>query len=284
MGSRSFWQRFLSWLIVSCYLLYNLISVEVVDDPIIDMGENVNVTLTTEDVGTTITKPIPIIGKVPTCTTPQNDCVKPYFNPEKVACLVKQRQTIDSSGAWLLPPNFMYKFDQSFANAVLDRVISGSVLELGAGLGCYTSYFHDSGKISSIDGYEGAANVEAMSEGFIKQADLTKDLTKEKDFARGSFDWVVCMEVAEHIPAQFQYTFLLNIVTPARKGILLSWGLPGQIGIGHVNTRSNEYVIDIMKGLGFDFDEEKSNYLRNEAQSSWFKGSTMVFLNTMYEG
>jgi len=273
---RSFWQRFLSALIVSCYLLYHIISVEKVDDPVIDNGEIVDAT--TEDVG--VTKPPPIIGKVPTCTTPQNDCVKPYFNPEKVACLVRQRQRVESSGAWLLPPNFMYKFDQSFANAVLGRVISGSVLELGAGLGCYTNYFHDSGKLSSISGYEGAANVEAMSKGFIKQADLTQ----KKDFGNYSFDWVVCMEVAEHIPPDFQHTFLLNIVSPARKGVLLSWGIPGQNGIGHVNTRSNEYVIDIMKQLGFDFDEEKSNYLRSEAQSKWFKESTMVFLNTMYVG
>jgi len=220
----------------------------------------------------------PIRGKVPVCATAQNDCVKPYYKPEKVECLQStKRPTVDSSGAWILPPKYMYYFDQSFANAVIDRVISGSVLELGAGLGCYTTYFHGSGKISKITGYEGAANVESISQGLIKQADLTK----KQNFGYDSYDWVVCMEVAEHIPKEFENTLLVNIVTRAKKGVLLTWGVPGQGGVGHVNLRSNDYVIGIMKGVGFDFDEETSNYLRSKSQFGWFKMTAMVFKNTM---
>mmetsp|Transcript_17340 Transcript_17340/g.29903 ORF Transcript_17340/g.29903 Transcript_17340/m.29903 type:complete len:164 (-) Transcript_17340:874-1365(-) len=80
----------------------------------------------------------PIRGKVPVCATAQNDCVKPYYKPEKVECLQStKRPTVDSSGAWILPPKYMYYFDQSFANAVIDRVISGSVLELGVNIVSY---------------------------------------------------------------------------------------------------------------------------------------------------
>ena len=113
--------------------------------------------------------------KVPTCQVDGNHCVKPYSVPESVGCLKQSSPTIDSSGAWYLPQNFMYKFDQKFANAALDRVISGgSVLELGAGLGCYTYYFRDSGKVLSIDGYEGAANVEEMWKGSLNRQILQK--------------------------------------------------------------------------------------------------------------
>mmetsp|Transcript_8942 Transcript_8942/g.13452 ORF Transcript_8942/g.13452 Transcript_8942/m.13452 type:complete len:93 (+) Transcript_8942:319-597(+) len=87
------------------------------------------------------------------------------------------------------------------------------------------------------------------------------------------------MEVAEHIPAEFEPIFLMNIISPAKKGVLLSWGMPGQNGIGHVNGRTNEYVIDIMNQLEFDFDEERSNYVRENSQSNWFKETTMVFIN-----
>jgi len=244
----------------------------------IDKSSSNNSNKTQDMITTTSKKLPPIKGKIPTCTTPQNNCVKPFYKPEVVPCLVRQRQSVASSGAWRLSENFMYKFDQNFADAVLDRVISGSVLELGAGLGCYTTYFHDSGKISSIIGYEGAVNVEPMTENFIHQADLTQ----KNDFGGyQTYDWVVCMEVAEHIPSEFEPIFLMNIVSPAKKGVLLSWGIPGQNGIGHVNTRTNEYVIDIMNQLEFDFDEEKSNYVRGNSQSQWFKDTTMVFINRM---
>mmetsp|Transcript_5730 Transcript_5730/g.11205 ORF Transcript_5730/g.11205 Transcript_5730/m.11205 type:complete len:162 (+) Transcript_5730:130-615(+) len=154
------WRRLLPALVVICPILYNMISQGIVTNPIIDKS-SINNSNKTQEI--TTKKLPPIKGKIPTCTTPQNNCVKPFYKPEVVECLVRQRQKIDSSGAWRLPDNFMYKFDQNFADAVLDRVISGSVLELGAGLGCYTTYFHDSGKLSSIAGYEGAVNVESMS-------------------------------------------------------------------------------------------------------------------------
>ena len=47
------------------------------------------------------------------------------------------------------------------------------------------------------------------------------------------------MEVAEHIPSQFEAQFLMNLVQHAKKGILLSWGVPGQQGVGHVNCESS---------------------------------------------
>ena len=131
--TKSFWQRLLVALIVTFYLRHKIISSfgDIIADPIIERGENnVDVDETTKEMGEA--KPPPIEGKVPTCMTPQNEvCVKPYSVPQKVDCLVRKRQAIDSSGSWLLPEDFMYKFDRSFADAVLDRVISGSVLELG---------------------------------------------------------------------------------------------------------------------------------------------------------
>ena len=223
----------------------------------------------------------PVRGKTPTCETPQRGfCVQPtYPDPTQSDCLVRSRQQkIDASGAWLLPPGFMYKFDVSFANAVLDRTISGgTVLELGAGLGCYTAFFQTSGKIKSIVGYEGAANVGSMSENYINRADLTVP----QEFGEKSFDWVLCMEVAEHIPPAFEAQFLLNVVTPAKKGVVLTWGQPGQGGVGHVNLRSNEYVIEMMKGFGLEYDAITSDYLRSQAHFNWFKGTAMVFKTTM---
>ena len=264
------------FIVTCCYLLYSLLHNNNEYHQLKGNNNIINTTITEVAAASNLQNNV----KVPKCQVDMSGsyCVKPYFVPERVDCLKYKSPSIDSSGAWYLPQNFMYKFDQKFANAILDRVISGmSVLELGAGLGCYTYYFQDSGKVLSIDGYEGAANVEEMSEGFIKQADLTKIQDFGSPAQQLLYDWVVCMEVAEHIPPEHEHTFLINLVSHAKRGILLSWGTPHQHGHGHVNLKSNAYVIDMMQNFGFHYDENTSLYLRGEAEFGWFKGSTMIF-------
>jgi len=41
------------------------------------------------------------------------------------------------------------------------------------------------------------------------------------------FDWVVAMEVAEHIPRRFESMFLDTLDNHARSGIVISWALGG---------------------------------------------------------
>lgn len=210
---------------------------------------------------------------IPICETAQGTCVHPKFpNPETVTCPVRADLQATSTGAYILPIGYTYRFDQSFANAILKVVFGGSVLELGAGLGCYTYYLNQSGTFTSVSGYEGASNVNELTDGFVKQADLAEESNL------GQFDWVICLEVAEHIPAEFEATFVANIIRPSPKGIVLSWALPDQPGSGHVNGKTNEYVISLMGSKGFHYDEEKTSFLRNQAELSWFKDTTMVFI------
>merc|ERR1711959_250741 len=60
----------------------------------------------------------------------------------------------------------------------------------------------------------------------------------------GQTDWVVSIEVGEHIEKAKEQAFLDNLATVARRGVILSWGVPGQTGYGHVNCQSNEYVVE----------------------------------------
>lgn len=227
---------------------------------------------------------------VPVCDT-RPGCVEPRFpNPQRVNCDVSGRawssaargggRGVSSSGVWMLPRGFRYKFDQAFADAILDLVSGcGSLLELGAGLGCYTYYFRDSGRFSRVSAFEGATNVEALTGGLVSRADLTE----RRDFG-GAFDWVVCLEVAEHIPPQHEETFLENLVSSSPGGIVLSWGLPGQGGVGHVNLRPREYVVDAMKARGYRYDEGQSERLRGRARFDWFKQTPMVFYTELAQG
>jgi len=68
------------------------------------------------------------------------------------------------------------------------------------------------------------------------------------------YDWVLSLEVLEHIPATFETVALDNIDHVARRGIVLSWATCGQGGFHHVNNRSPEYVSKIMSKRGFTVD------------------------------
>jgi len=52
-------------------------------------------------------------------------------------------------------------------------------------------------------------------------------------------DWVVSIEVGEHIDQAFEDTFFDNLVKLSEKGVVLSWAVEGQGGFQHVNEQSN---------------------------------------------
>jgi hypothetical protein len=52
--------------------------------------------------------------------------------------------------------------------------------------------------------------------------------------------------VAEHIPPEYESIFIENLISCNRKGIILSWAIPGQGGHGHFNEKPNDYVIDLI--------------------------------------
>ena len=92
-----------------------------------------------------------------------------------------------------------------------------------------------------------------------------------------TYDWVMSIEVGEHIPAQFEQVLLDNIARHARQGVVLTWAVPGQGGHHHINTRSNEYIIQKLNDLGFTYDVRESENLRNVSQVAWFKKTILVF-------
>ena len=94
----------------------------------------------------------------------------------------------------------------------------------------------------------------------------------------GKYDAVLCLEVGEHIPAQYETIFIDNLARHANKIIVLSWAVPGQGGVGHVNEKTNEYIIGRMAESGWQHDAQKSQALRNAASNCyWFDDTVMVF-------
>ena len=171
-----------------------------------------------------------------------------------------------------MSPEYSYFLDSELASHIAELVNGGSVLELGAGKGHYTKFFLDSGKVGNIKSYDGVSNIAELTNGLVQTADLSVEQVLP------IMDWVVCTEVGEHVPAEYEEKLLQNIVRHARTGVLLSWGLPGQPGNGHVNMLTTKQVVDKMAQYHFCLLPESSQRIREGSRLPQFRNNIMIFM------
>ncbi|KAK3607497.1 hypothetical protein CHS0354_031117 [Potamilus streckersoni] len=163
--------------------------------------------------------------------------------------------------------------DKDLAKALAELFKGKSVASFGDGPGRYKQLIEGAGKGVIYDAYDGAPFCEETSEGRVKFMDLTLP-----QFGLPMYDWVISLEVAEHIPKQFEGVYLDNINRHAREGVVLSWAVPGQGGYGHVNERFFDYVVKIMEKNELYFDREQSQVLQKAATVKWLKDNVNVYV------
>ena len=73
-------------------------------------------------------------------------------------------------------------------------------------------YIDASGKVSSYTAFDGAPFSSENSGGLVTFMDLSVP-----NYGLDSYDWILSLEVAEHIPKPFEDAFMDNIVRHARK-------------------------------------------------------------------
>jgi len=147
-----------------------------------------------------------------------------------------------------------------------------SVNDFGAGIAQYKAALTTALPHIEYNAYDGAGNGELYTRGMMQFVDLSMPLDLPVA------DWVISLEVGEHIPSKFEGMFLRNIHRHNRKGVILSWGVLGQRGHSHINNHSNEYIVKAFQGMGYTHDVELQNRLRNNIGAQfWFKKSIMAF-------
>jgi len=176
---------------------------------------------------------------------------------------------ISSKGFWLTTDEEGHCFDQPLCEAIKNITKNKSLLDLGCGTGAYTKELQFS--CTSAKGYDGNPNTLEISKGLCGVADLTKKQKFDK------VDWVLSLEVGEHVPKESEDILLDNICSHSTRGIILSWAVPGQPGDGHINCQSNEYIIGKMLDKGFNIDWDLTYKLRENATLWWFKNTLMCF-------
>lgn len=182
---------------------------------------------------------------------------------------------LDASGSWTLDDVSEHEFDESLASCIrkfcINTNITG-VVDLGCGPGEYVKYL-TMGGIKCV-GYDGNPNTFELTKNTIAKCDVL-DLSKPVNLMK--VDCVLSLEVGEHIPLEYEQTFIDNLCNHANRFIILSWGISDQDGYGHVNCHTNEYVREQMANRGFASMTFVEEQLRNAASFSWFKNTIMVF-------
>ena len=195
------------------------------------------------------------------------------------------------------PPQY-YPADRSFASAIealLRRGASGaaaedsdtsagrrahdSLADFGAGVGAYGHALLTLDPTIRYAGYDGAGNVEHVTSEFVRWFDLSLPLSLPKA------DWVLSLEVGEHLPAALEPAYIRNLVAHARKGLITSWANLGQPGYGHINNHSPEYLVSLFGELGFQHEPEATRKLRAAAAVKgnaqyWLAGTVNVFVRS----
>ena len=142
--------------------------------------------------------------------------------------------------------------------------------DFGCGDASYAKALMETGV--DFDCYDGSPLTPELTGGVGKLLNLTSDFDFEPR------DWTLCLEVGEHVPKPFEDKLVNNLVKHTKKGIILSWAVPGQRGSGHVNLQDNQYVRDVMASHDFHTDQELEDKLRASVSDyKYFTWTLMAF-------
>ncbi|CAG2233439.1 unnamed protein product [Mytilus edulis] len=108
-----------------------------------------------------------------------------------------------------------------------------TVASFGDGPGAYKTEIMKLGQVKLFDAFDGAPYSEDNSNGNVNFLDLTIP-----QYGIPLYDWIISLEVAEHIPKKFESIYLDNLFRHAKVGIILSWAAPGQVGLQHHGCHS----------------------------------------------
>ncbi|MBS0586163.1 MAG: hypothetical protein JSR76_07710 [Verrucomicrobia bacterium] len=145
-----------------------------------------------------------------------------------------------------------------------------SIVDFGCGMGDYVKHLSQKGFF--CHGFDGNPKTALLTKGFGQVQDLSVPFQLAQ-----SYDWVLSLEVGEHLPQQYETIFIENLVRHCTQGIVLSWAVKGQGGHGHFNEQNNDYIRSRLASYGFANDIEAENILRKQARAGWFHNTIMVF-------
>ena len=165
----------------------------------------------------------------------------------------------------------------SGAWAALHKLFAGlpptSVLDIGCGTGTWLRAALDLG-VSEVYGIDGVP-IEPDELLVPQQFFQVEDLTRRIDLGR-KFDIVLCLELAEHLPADAAPTLIDTLVTHSDL-ILFSAAAPYQQGQHHINCQWPSYWQDLFNMQGYVCDDSfRWQLWEIQAVEPWYRQNIFV--------
>lgn len=160
--------------------------------------------------------------------------------------------------------------DEKLATTLGKNFINKKVADFGAGLGWYCPIVSKYSKV--CDEYDGSVNIEDVTNGKVKYINLAEPIK-----IKCNYDYVISIEVAEHIAKEYEDIYINNLIKCAKEGIVITWAGIGQGGHFHVNNKAREDVIKIFKKKGLEYDKEKTNQIANGTELDYLKNNILFF-------
>lgn len=151
-----------------------------------------------------------------------------------------------------------------------------SVVDVGCGTGTWLHQFNLHGIIRVLGIDNGDVTDDMLQ--IEKSEFLRKDLALPFDL-KEKFDLALSLEVAEHLPNEFETIFVSNLVRLSDV-VIFGAAIPGQGGTNHFNERWPSYWASIFERHGFlCFDVLRGCIWYDERVEWWYRQNTFVFIN-----
>jgi len=150
-----------------------------------------------------------------------------------------------------------------------------SVVDVGCGVGTWLKVFRENGipQVLGIDGeYVDRSLLEIPADSF-EAHDLRQPLKIDR-----TFDVVLSLEVAEHLPPDTAETFVRTL-TELGPVVVFSAAVPFQNGCNHVNEQWPEYWAGLFARQGFAAIDAIRKFVWSDTQvEPWYAQNTLLFV------
>lgn len=179
---------------------------------------------------------------------------------------------IHHEGWWESEEDVPHLLVESICNWIikfLDKDKNYPLHDFGCGLGHYLAKIKEAG-YTNLTGYEGKIAKNSQFNNIVEQ-----DISKPFQVAhKGN---IMCLEVGEHIPAEFENIFLTNLANACDRYLILSWAERGLDFPGHVNCLDNYEVIPKVLVKGFEYLPQETMQAKIAVNDYLHLKSTMIF-------
>jgi 2-polyprenyl-3-methyl-5-hydroxy-6-metoxy-1,4-benzoquinol methylase len=164
------------------------------------------------------------------------------------------------------------------ADALHDHWSPESVLDVGCGTGQILAHLAEKGvRISGVDGSRQAIENSPVRN-WITRWNLRHPLPD-----MGTYDLVICTEVAEHLPPSSARTLVASL-TSHGEVVLFTAATPGQGGRHHLNEQPHEFWEHLFREHGFERSATDEAYLQDQIaaiqRAKYIPDNLMIFLSS----